>query len=632
VSLTSSGITAALSVLGLAQAAWAPPPRISVSEWADAHRILSPECSAEPGAWNTDRAPFQRGPMDAISDPTIETVTLMTSAQVGKNEICHNALGWIIDSKPGPILWVAPTEKAGEKWSKTRLAPMIRDTPRLHGKVADSKSRDSGNTILEKTFPRGLLFIVGSNAPSGLASQPIQYVFCDEVDRFEDSAGTEGDILDLASKRTTTFPGRRKLVYVSTPGIKGASRIDKSWETSDQRHYFIPCPHCGKRIVFRWRDPDGTYRVVWPDGHPEKAYYLCQECGLRITDAQKFKMLRDGQWVATKPEVKGHAGFHLNELYSPWRTFGDVAKAFLKAKANGPMSLMVWVNTSLGETWDPRDGEGLEIHGLKARRERYEAQVPDGVAFLTLGSDMQPDRWEYIVRGWGLGGESWLIDRGMVVGNPVTKKFWEDVDRVLLRSYSHGSGYQMPISASAIDYGGSNSKQVLAFTKERTGRRVYAIKGASRPQQKAVIRSQKRSKLWMVDTIMLKDTFFGCIKIPKEKQGPGFVHWPDTLMDDYFDQITAEKIAHRTAAGITRRIYVKVTEDARNEALDCEVYNLAAKELLGWTEEDIQRVLQALEEQSARNQETHQGEVTQLPIQPRAPASRSRRMRSSGIG
>ncbi len=373
---------AAAALLTAAAAAWTPPARMTVTEWADAHRQLSAENCAEPGQYSSSRAPYQRGPMDAISDPTLETVTIAASAQVGKNEICHNALGWIIDLNPAPVLWVAPTEKAGEKWSKTRLAPMLRDTPRLRGKVAEAKSRDSGNTILEKQFPNGLLFVVGSNAPSGLASQPIQYVFCDEVDRFEASAGTEGDILDLAGKRTTTYVGRRKLVYVSTPGILGESRIWKSWEESDQRRYFMPCPHCRERIVFRWRDPDGTFRIRWEEGKPEQATFVCDQCGGVITDAHKFRMLEEGEWIVTRPEVKGHAGFHLNELYSPWRTFGEVAVAFLKAKRNGPQSLMVWVNTSLGEPFDLREGGAMQSQGLAARREAYGAEVPRGVANL----------------------------------------------------------------------------------------------------------------------------------------------------------------------------------------------------------------------------------------------------------
>lgn len=555
-----------------------PPPRLTVTEWANQFRIMSAECSAEPGPYRSNRAPYQAGPMDAISDPTIETVTIMSSAQVGKNEICHNALGWIIDLNPGPVLWVAPTEKAGEKWSKTRLAPMLRDTPRLRGKVADPKSRDSGNTILEKTFAGGLLFIVGSNAPSGLASQPIQYLFCDEVDRFEDSAGTEGDILDLAGKRTTTYQGRRKHVFVSTPGIKGMSRIQKSWEESDQRRFWLPCPHCHSLITLRWRDPDGTYRVILPEGKPEEAVYACEHCGGIITDSHKTRMLRFGEWIASRPDVKGHAGFHLNELYSPWRTFGDVAKSFLKAKRAGPQSLMVWVNTSLGEPWDPRDGEGMNAAGFRARKERYSAPVPEGVAFLTLGGDIQDDRWEYIIRGWGHGLESWLIDHGMVVGNPAQATFWADVDAVLRNSYRHVSGQLLPISSACLDSGGHYTKQVMAFTRDRMNRRVYAVKGASRPLQKPVVRSSKKSRLWLIDTVAMKDTFNACLRV--ETAGPGRIHWPEVTSDDYFNQITAEKVVYKSASGATRRVYQKIKDDERNEALDCEVYALAAWEML----------------------------------------------------
>ena len=616
----------ARAVLARVNKAWAPPPRMTVTEWADAFRQMSSENCAEPGRFKSERAPYQRGPMDAISDPLIETVTIMSSAQVGKNEICHNGLGWIIDLNPGPILWVAPTEKAGEKWSKTRLAPMLRDTPRLRLKVADPKSRDTGNTILEKQFPSGLLFIVGSNAPSGLASQPIQYVFGDEIDRMEDSAGTEGDILALAAKRTTTYPGRRKLVWVSTPGIKGISRISKSWEKSDQRRYFMPCPHCQELITFRWRDPDGTYRVIWPHApeQPEKAHYVCDQCGGVITDAHKHRMLQAGDWIAGRPEVKGHAGFHLNELYSPWRTFGDVAKAFVEATSLGPKSLMVWVNTSLGEPWDPRDGEDLQAQGLKKRREPFEAEVPLGVGYLTLGGDIQDDRWEYIIRGWGRGGESWLIKRGMVTGNPGLAGFWDQVDQVLLSEHRHESGFPMRINAACLDSGGHFNKQVLAFCRPRSPRRVFAIKGASRPLQKPVVRSNNKSKLWQVDTVALKDTFFACLRV--ETPGPGYLHWPESLMDDYFDQITSEKVVYRTASGLTRRVYQKIAEGIRNEALDCEVYAAAAWELCQVSAGDMDRMLRALAEQVGRAPA-----AGAAPVQPGAAPGKARRMRSSGI-
>lgn len=614
----------ARGVLARARAAWAPPPRMNVTEWADAFRQMSSENCAEPGRYNSARAPYQRGPMNAISDPLIETVTIMSSAQVGKNEICHNGLGWIVDLNPGPILWVAPTDKAGEKWSKTRLAPMIRDTPRLRAKIADPKSRDTGNTIMEKQFPSGLLFIVGSNAPSNLASQPIQYVFGDEIDRMEDSAGTEGDIMALAAKRTTTYPGRRKLVWVSTPGIKGVSRIFKSWEKSDQRRYFMPCPHCGDRILFQWKGPEGEYRVIWPEGEPEKAHYVCDRCGGVITDAHKHRMLAAGEWIATRPEVKGHAGFHLNELYSPWRTFGDVAKAFVEAKSLGPKNLMVWVNTSLGEPWDPRDGEDLHVQGLKKRREPFSAEVPLGVAYLTLGGDIQDDRWEYIIRGWGRGGESWLIKRGMVTGNPGLAAFWEEVDQVLLSEHRHVSGYPMRITAACLDSGGHFNKQVLAFCRPRSPRRVFAIKGASRPLQKPVVRSNNKSKLWQVDTVALKDTFFACLRV--EKPGPGYIHWPESLMDDYFDQITAEKVVYRTASGLTRRVYQKIAEGVRNEALDCEVYAAAAWEICQVSAGDLDRMLKALEDQVGRAPS-----AGSAPAQPTPAPGKGRRMRSTGL-
>lgn len=320
----------------------APPPRLTVSQWADAYRYLSPEASAEPGRWDTNRAAYQRGIMDAISDPRAETVVIMSSAQVGKTEIVNNLVGYHIHRDPAPILVIQPTTEMCEAWSKDRLAPMLRDSPELRGRVSEAKAKTSGNTLRQKKFPGGHLAIVGANSAAGLASRPIRILCCDEVDRYPASAGSEGDPVKLGTKRTATF-WNRKVILVSTPTTAGVSRIEKAFLESDQRHFFVPCPHCGDAQRLRWP------QVKWTDGDPLSARYHCIACGAGWTDAERWAAVRKGEWVAEAP-FTGTAGFHLNELYSPWRCMAETVRDFLDAKSR-PDMLKTWVNTALGETW-----------------------------------------------------------------------------------------------------------------------------------------------------------------------------------------------------------------------------------------------------------------------------------------
>jgi len=553
-----------------------PPPKLTVSQWADRFRVLSPEASGEPGQWRTDRAPYQRGLMDALSSPLVTTLVAMCSAQVGKTEMVNNAVGFFIHQDPSPVMVVQPTIQMAEAWSKTRLAPMLRDTPCLRGRVADVKSRDSGNTILDKSFPGGLLVIRGSNAPAGLASQPIRVVLCDEVDRFDESAGTEGDPVDLAFKRTTTFTGRRKHVLISTPGIKGHSRIEKAWGESDQRRYFVPCPHCGEFQHLQWA------QVTFDPEHPEGAVYGCRACGCVITDAHKQGMLRAGEWRASRP-FSGTAGFHLNELYSPWRRFGEIAVDFIKAKHRGPESLKVWVNTSLGEPWDLREGDVLQAEGLAARARGSNylcGTVPEAVGLLVASVDVQDDRLELLVLGVGIGEETWVVSHQLFPGNLATAEPWDRLQAVLQQPWAReGAAGTMRIRTTACDIGGHFTKQVYAFCK-RTGMRgkVHPIKGATQPQARLVRRSGAKARLWLVDTVAAKDQILSRLRI--ETPGFGHVHFPQDLDVILFEQLLSERPVRKGG----RRAYEKVTADARNEALDLMVYCMAALEIFNHTD------------------------------------------------
>ena len=339
-----------------------PPPELTVSQWADKYRKLSPESSSEPGQWNTDRAPYQREIMDAVVDSAVETVVIMSSAQVGKTELILNTIGYYIDYDPAPILCLQPTLEMAQAFSKDRLAKMIRDTPVLRGKVKDARARDSENTILHKSFPGGHITMVGANSAAGLAMRPIRIVMMDEIDRFPPSAGSEGNPIKLAEKRTTTFWNRKK-IKVSTPTIKGRSQIETEYLSSSKEEWCVPCPCCGKYQPYEW----GRIRI-------SDVTMECKYCGEHFKETEWKE--RPGKWIAGA-ENKRKRGFHLNELASPWKHWEEIIEDFREAyrewKENGDIQkLKVWVNTSLGETWEEK-GDAADEDVLLKRRERYTA-------------------------------------------------------------------------------------------------------------------------------------------------------------------------------------------------------------------------------------------------------------------
>lgn len=550
-----------------ARAVLRPPPRLTVSEWADEHRRLSPESAAEPGRWRTDRAEYQRGIMDAVNDPTVREVVVQKSAQIGWTEILGNVVGFHIDRDPAAILLIQPTLEMGEAWSKDRLAPMLRDTPTLRGKIQDARSRTSGNTLLHKVFPGGHITIAGANSPAGLASRPIRVVLCDEVDRYPASAGTEGDPISLARKRSTTF-WNRKLLMGSTPTVKGASRIEAAFEASDKRHYLVPCPHCGTFDRLRWE------HVKWPDGAPREAFYACQHCGGVIGDADKVRMVSLGRWEATA-EFRGVAGFHLNELYSPWVAFGDTAAAFLDAR-DSPERLQTWVNTALGETWVEKGDAPSPDRVLDLRREYSLGELPAGVAVLTAGVDVQKTRLVYVVRGWARGMASWLVDFGTLWGETDQPAVWDTLAGVLGNEYGG-----VPIRLALVD-SGFRADVVYEFARRHPN--VKPGKGSeslSAPVKMAKVDVSARGQvirsgqaLWHVDTGYFKAFIHGRIDWPADQ--PGAWHLPADIPDDYCRQLVAES---RIVLPSGRVVWKR--HDRENHALDCEVYAAAAAKILG---------------------------------------------------
>ena len=564
----------------------APPPNLTVSQWADTNRQLSSEASAEPGRWNTDRAPYQREIMDALCDPRVETVVIMSSAQIGKTEIINNIIGYHVHLDPSPILLLQPTLEMAEAWSKDRFAPMLRDTDVLRGLVKDPRTRDSGNTLLHKRFPGGHITMAGANSPASLASRPIRLVLCDEVDRYPASAGTEGDPVSLAKKRTTTF-WNRKLLLTSTPTIKGASRIEAAFEQSDQRHFHVPCPQCGEYQTLKWS------QVKWDSGDnghkPETAHYVCEHNGCIIVDSDRHAMLKAGRWVAEQP-LTDIAGFHINELYSPWVTFAQTVTDFLRAKAL-PETLKTWVNTSLGEPWEEA-GETIEADVLLNRKESWGSDAPEQVVLVTAGVDVQGDRLEIEVKGWGVGEECWSLDYRIFYGDPAQDLVWRELDAYLLKPIRSQTGVYLNIACVCVDSGGHHTQAVYEFCSARAMRGVFAVKGINQMAKPLVGRPSKNNRyklrLYPIGTDTAKEVIYSRLRITEP--GIGYFHIPLERDREYFLQLTGEKQVTRFTKGVARREWIKIR--SRNEALDCTVYALAAFKLLN---PDLVRLSQEME-------------------------------------
>lgn len=523
--------------------------------------------------------------MDVFSDPLIETVVIMSSAQIGKTEVLNNVLGFYIDQDPAPILIVQPTLDMAQSWSKDRLANMLRDTPRLRGKVQDPRSRDSGNTVLHKQFAGGHLTVVGSNSASGLASRPIRIVLCDEVDKYEPSTSGEGDPVTLATARTATF-WNRKVLLTSTPHLKGLSRIEDEWNKSDQRRFYVACLHCGHRQALMWK------HLRWEDGKPETAAYACAACGGLHEEQDKGKLLATGMWVVENPGPR-IAGFHLNALYSPWRRWADLAVQWLGSQ-HSLEQLQAFVTQVLGEPWEERGG-GLDPDDLTSRREAYAAEVPAGVGLLTAGVDVQDDRLEVIVRGWGHGEESWLITRAILLGDPsgeshdkTKPSVWAQLDSLLRKEWQHESGETIRVNTTCVD-SGAHTDAVYRFCKPRYGFRIFATKGYSGPahpivNHKPSTNNKGRVRLFFVGTDAAKDSIYGRLKIATA--GPQHMHFPLVDDEDYFDQLVAEKVVKQQINGRWVRRY-KLPRGKRNEVLDCEVLALVALELSSARKEQL---------------------------------------------
>lgn len=550
---------------------------MTVSEWANERRFLSQESSSNPGKYNSDMTPYAVAWMDSVNDHTASGTVLMVASQLGKTEVLNNVVGYFMDIEPAPMLMVQPTIDLAESWSKERLAPMIRDTPALRDKVSDPRSRDSGNTLLHKTFPGGNIAMAGANAPSGLASRPRRVVLLDEEDRFPPSAGSEGDPASLAIRRTETFCN--PVVFeTSTPTVKGISRIEARFEESDKRRWHCPCPECGAWQILQW----SQVRHEADDG--SDAWYQCENCEAHLTDDQRRAMIRLGKWVAEFPE-RTLRGYHLNGIASMFRhkrgyksRLHQMVADHLSAKRKGKEVLRTWVNTFLAETWE-EEGESVAWEPLMQRRENW-GDCPAGGFVVTAGGDIQGDRVELEFVLWGPDEESWSLDYVIIMGDFNRPEVQAEVDAQLERKWTHPCGVELRVMCAFLD-SGHKAKSVYQFTKKRERRKIYACKGRggagvpliSRPTRQGTV----RAALFSVGTDTAKDIIYS--RLQTADLGPGYMHFPSNRDETYFRQLTAETKVTRYKDGVPYSKFENPSK-ARNEALDTRVYNLGALQLL----------------------------------------------------
>jgi phage terminase large subunit GpA-like protein len=614
------------AVLRAWKAGLAPDPALTVSEWADRHRILSSRGASEAGPYRTARTPYMRAIMDALSPRhPASRVVFMKAAQVGATEAGNNWMGFCIHRAPGPILAVQPTTDLAKRLSQQRIDPLIEESPDLRALVMPNRSRDSGNTILGKRFPGGQLVLTGANSAVGLRSMPARWVFLDEVDAYPGDVDGEGDPIALAEARTISFGHRSKVFLASTPTVKGLSRIEREWELSDQQRYHVPCPHCGALQWLRFE------RLRWEAGRPDTARYVCEHCEDPIAERHKTAMMDErggAQWLPTaEPEVvaaaraAGTVGYHISGLYSPlgWLSWEEIARSWEGAQGNDA-SMKTLKNTILGETWQER-GEAPDWQRLYERRTDWQlGMAPDGVLLLTAGADVQRDRIEVDVWGWGRNLRSWLVDHVVMEGDTARPEVWAQLSAFLGQTWDHASGCRMALARMAIDSGdGVTTDAVYSWVRAAGRGQVVAIKGVpgfdrSTPVDgptyvevtEAGRRLRRGVQLWKVAGAVFKSETYRFLRLvaPTDEElatgaewPHGFVHIPKGTTAEWMKQLTAEQLMTiKTRQGFQRLEWQQTRE--RNEALDCRVYARAAAWLMGIDRWDEHR-WQGLENQLA---------------------------------
>lgn len=580
----------------------APPPILSVTQWAEQHRILSGKDSAEPGPYRVMRTPYAAEPMDCLSAHShVEEVVLMWGAQTSKTTVGSNWIGYLADMNPGPVMIVQPTIDMAKRYSRQRLMPMIEESPVLRRKVSENRSRDEANTTLLKEFPGGFIAIAGANSAAGLRSMPVRDLFTDEEDGYPMDVDGEGDPVQLAKARQTTF-ARRKHLRTSTPTTRDFSRIEAAYLASDRCRFHVKCPHCDGLQSLVW-GADAEHGIKWDkDGEgralPATVRYVCQHNGCEIHEHHKPAMLASGVWVPDTPGAQAGRvrGFHLNSLYSPlgwlgWATLVEEWQRARDATRGGDNSLLrVFVNTRLAETYEEA-GDKADEHALRRRAGDFPLrQVRWGLYVMTMGVDVQGDRLEAYAWAWGRGMERQLVDRAIFYGDPAMPETeagspWAALTEYRRTPILHASGKPVPLLAAAVDTGGHHTQAVYAYVRAHQHAQVLAIKGSSlsgkavlgKPSEQDVNwkgqKMRRGVKLWPIGTDTAKSEIYG--RLRNAEPGPGYVHLSRLLPAEVFEQLTAERLVTRYVKGHPRLEWVKPA-GRRNEALDCAVYALAA--------------------------------------------------------
>ena len=579
----------------LVEAAWGqgykPDAVLTVSEWADQHRVLSRKAASEPGLWRTARTPYLREIMNALSTASpIQRVVFMKGAQVGGTEAGNNWIGYVIHQAPGPMLAVQPTTETAKRNSRQRIAPLIEECEALRDLVKEPRARDSGNTVQSKEFPGGVLVMTGANSAAGLRSMPARYLFLDEVDAFPGDVEGEGDPIALAEARTRTFQ-RRKVFIVSTATIAGRSRIEREFNRSDQRRFFVPCPHCDHLQALRFP------QLRWDKGSPETAQYACEECGALCGEHHKTEMLRRGEWRATVIGEGLSAGFHLSSLYSPvgWMSWAEIAQRWEAAQGDQEL-LKEFVNTVLGETW--KDGaEAPRWQDVYARRsEHMTGTVCHAALILFAGVDVQKDRIEVGVWAFGRNRERWLVEHRVLPGDSNRAEVWADLEAMFEETWLHESGAEMSVRDWGIDSGAFTS-EVYAFVRSQAGRgNVHAVDGqdsysgaflgvGAKDTTASGKKLRRGLKIVRVGSSFCKQELLGAFALDRPESGDGFpagfVHLPHDITEDGVKQLTSEELHTRRARGRTVREWSVIT-GRRNEWLDCANYARGLASMRGW--------------------------------------------------
>lgn len=620
-----------------------PPPRLSVPEWADRYRQLAKEAGSTGGKWETATVEIARGPMLAVTEPGVHVITVMCCTQLMKTALLENVFGYFAHLDPCPMLLLQPKDEAAEQFSKERITPMVRATPVLRELVGTSTTRNASETLLYKAFPGGFLALAGAGSPDNLARRPIRVYLGDEVDKWP--VTREGDPLMLVEERTATFGLNWLGIRACSPTVEEESRIEASYADSDQRRASVCCPSCGHRQFLdffkhvQWeKRTDAKGQVVEHKTRTARIY--CEGCGLGWSEGERLRALRTIRWHQTRAfeccgrrqlplevfdatwrergdagaveavwdwwadERDGryavyrakcgdcgtwavettHAGFQASKLFSPWQKDkpADIARKWIAAQGD-PKKLQAWWNTQAGLPHRPSTGKTLPVDVLLARREVWPGQVPAGVGVLTVGGDLQDDRIELELVGWGRDEESWQVDFHVIEGDPLTPQFWDEVDKYLKRPWKREDGRTFKISAACIDSGnGNHTQKVYEFCKARLSRRIWAIKGESAqhgqrspvwPTKKPSSRNKKSFRPVILGVNAAKDSIRQRLFI--EQPGPGYCHFGADVDIGYFQQLLAERVVLKQVAGHSFRVW-ELPSGRANEATDCRVYAYGA--------------------------------------------------------